>query len=471
MELMYETRLEVTARRGKIHAVQNTPRLHPEPVVVGDTPADAGGASIYGTVLKDGGRLRMWYTPKPANYIGGDIFNIAYAESDDGIHWHKPPMNQVTSEGQATNLVNLQLHCPSVFIDPDAEPNQRYRASGWRRGKDSFKGPDSGYYLASSPDGLHWELDETSQLDGSDVITSVYHPHWRCAWAAHKHMIHYRDMRRRAIWMAFVKNGEWSEPASALIPDDFDDVCAVARGAHMGDYYGMGMQPAGRGMVGFLWNHRFRTAQFQKRGKAAAGLGTYGHLDVTLAYRTGLYDRWLQPGGRQDFIRHQDVPWGAGRVATSSTPVEVEDEHRLYFGGGRTTHDWQHGFTDEADLEAARDHHHRDGGISQIGFAAWPKWRLFGLHADPEGELELKLDFRDSPTRLHLNYACEPGGRIEIELLDHARGETGHTAVLTGDRLDEVVAWNGGAALPANARAARIRLFRATLWAFDLRKA
>jgi len=46
---------------GKISFFQRRPTIHPEPVLVPDSFVDGGGASIYGTVLHDGGRYRMWY--------------------------------------------------------------------------------------------------------------------------------------------------------------------------------------------------------------------------------------------------------------------------------------------------------------------------------------------------------------------------------------------------------------------------
>lgn len=471
MELMYEARLEITGRRGKLHPVQQRPSIHPEPVVIGDSPVDRGGANIYGTVLRDGGVLRMWYSPIPERYVGGDTFEVAYAESDDGIHWRRPALNK--TETQGGNLVNLRLHCPSVFIDPDAAPEQRYRASGWRRGRERFHGPESGYFLACSGDGLDWQIDEQSQLAGSDVITSVYHPHTRCAWTALKHMVFFRDRRRRAIWMAYARDGVWSEPASILIPDDFDDVCAVARGFHLGDYYGMGMQPAGRGMAGFLWNYRQRAAEYAKHPGDPSHMGFFGNLDVTLVYRSGLNDHWQHPSGRQDFIALRDIPWGAQRITTSSVPVEVGDEHRLYFGTGHTSHDWQYGFSREEDLQAARDSLDRDGLRNKIGFASWPKWRLFGLRADPEGEFTLNVGSTGTQSRLHLNYACAAEGRVEVCRLDAAGKETGPMVCLDGDALDAAVEWPGEAALPKNEKTCkvRIRLLRATLWAWRVASA
>ena len=61
-------------------------------------------------------------------------------------------------------------------------------------------------------------------------------------------------LSRRSIWNSEFADGQWSsQDNAALIPDDYDDVAAQARGFISGDYYGMGMMAAGSGTVGFIW--------------------------------------------------------------------------------------------------------------------------------------------------------------------------------------------------------------------------
>ena len=62
-------------------------------------------------------------------------------------------------------------------------------------------------------------------------------------------------MGRRSIHTAECRQGVYSDAVTALYADEFDDLCAVTRGFHSCDYYGMGMLPAGAGTVGFLWNY------------------------------------------------------------------------------------------------------------------------------------------------------------------------------------------------------------------------
>jgi hypothetical protein len=47
----------------------------------------------YGTVVEENGRVRLWYQSLGKHYAPGknpDFMGLAYAESDDGIHFRKP---------------------------------------------------------------------------------------------------------------------------------------------------------------------------------------------------------------------------------------------------------------------------------------------------------------------------------------------------------------------------------------------
>ena len=61
MELLFESRMNVLDCEGRIKFIQVKPVIHPEPVIRPDTAVDGSWVSIYGTVLRDGGRFRMWY--------------------------------------------------------------------------------------------------------------------------------------------------------------------------------------------------------------------------------------------------------------------------------------------------------------------------------------------------------------------------------------------------------------------------
>jgi len=469
VELLFESRLEIRRIDGRVRAVQARPEVLPEPVVLPDSAIDGTGASIYGTVLQDGGRFRMWYQAWPRDWNGRTVDSVAYAESEDGYHWTKPDLGLGVDDGPSSNLTDLALHSPAVFVDPEAEPSHRYRATGYTGpGRPGARADVStaGYYTAHSADGLHWELDdERPRWLSGDVITSVYHPLRRQAIAAMKFNPWAGGIARRAIWTAEYTHGRWGAPRAALIPDAYDDVCALSRGYASGDYYGMGMLPAGRGMAGFLWH--FRHALPRTPG---SGRGIFGAVDVGLAFQSGPGEPWLLPHAREDWITHGVHPWASGCVYTATCPVTVGDEQRLYITGTTLSHGW---YLDENwRLDARRYEAMKGEGRMAIGVVRWPRDRLFGLRADPEGTVDLHLGDVPSGATLLLNYCAEPGGSVRVEALDREGHSLRDSVALEGEAVEGVAAWRRGAALPAGHEeglTVRLHLERASVYAYEVR--
>lgn len=469
MELLFETRLDIAAIEGKLYFRQIKPEVHPEPVLQPDRFTDGAGTSIYGTVLRDGGRYRMWYQSWPQDWDGRDVDLVGYAESDNGLDWHKPDLGIVEYGDQPNNLCNLGFHSPSVFIDPRAPDSHRYRATGYtgpgRKGAhQQIARP--GYYTAHSADGLHWELDKaTPQWHSGDVITSIYHPTQDRAIVACKFTPRVNGFRRRSIWNAELRDGQWSDEAhAALLPDEFDDICAMARGYASGDYYGMGMMPAGQGTVGFLWQFRHNLPR-----TAGAGAGVFGVVDVSLVYQASQGDRWLHRPGREDFISHEQTPWMPGGIYTSSCPVEVGGEQWLYITGAGHTHGWY--VNDHWQVIEQRKREMIAAHMARLGVVKWPKDRLFGFRADPEGVLELSLRLPDRPVELKLNYRADTPGSIRVELPGIAGHSLAEAVPLVGDSLAGAAAWKSGTLIapqPDGILRARLHLDRAEVFAYEL---
>jgi hypothetical protein len=475
MELFFESRTNLTGASGfhgtfgKLNFFQRPPTLHPEPVLSPDSFVDGAGTSIYGTVLRDGGIYRMWYQAWPRDWNGQNCDLIGYAESNDGISWRKPRLGLVDYQGRDNNLVDLSGHPPSVFIDPEAPATHRYRATmctggGHQGARAHLKG--YGYYTAHSADGLSWEYDQHEpQWRSADVITSLYHPGQRRAIVALRYMPRCNGFPRRAIWNAELRNGQWSPAQAALIPDEFDDVAAVARGFGSGDYYGMGMMPAGSGTVGFLWQFRHALPRC-----TPWGYGVFGVVDVSLAYQSGRGDRWLHVPGRPEFLHHCQPAWGQGGIYTASCPVEVGDEQWLYFAAAARTHGW---YMDEKfKINEPLKQELIDGGMCRIGFARWPKWRLFGFRSDPQGGLDLNVGRLPDDIELRLNYCCQKGGSVRAEILKHEGYALSDAVALTGDELAGTIAWRGGSRIPASPEAdrlVRLHLDRAEIYAYEVR--
>ena len=470
MELLFESRPSLSNITGKMDFIQHKPTLHPDPVLEGNCFADGAGASIYGSVLNDGGTYRMWYQAWPEDWLNYDVALVGYAESDDGITWRKPVLNLVDHGGTRNNLCNLGFHAPSVFIDPEAPETHRYRAAGCCVPKHKGGHPQAtirGYYTAHSSDGLSWDLDSSAPTwESSDVITSIYHPGRKQGIAALKYNGRLGGFRRRSIWHATLGNGEWSQPTASLIPDEFDDVAARSRGFVSGDYYGMGMMPASLGTVGFIW-------QFRHRLPVAPGNmgGLFGATDITLAYQYEENACWIHMPGRPDFLKHGSVPWAPGGIYSASNITECGNEHRLYVSGATRSHGWYLDQTPAVIPE--RQKQLAEMGLSRIGFASWPKWRLFGFNADPEGALDIDLGPVSQPCYLMLNYETESGGSVRTELLadETLDGYSLDDATpLGGNQISANASWKSGAIIQPNDRkvSARVYLDRATIYAYEL---
>jgi len=475
MELLFESRTNLGGFTGHLNFVQYRPRIHPEPVVRPDTFADGAGVSIYGSVLRDGGKLRMWYHAIPQDWdYQTDMSSIAYAESDDGISWSKPALGILQHGPEPNNLTNLGLHSATVFIDPDSPPSHRYRATGCGYQGLFLVHPDieqMGYYTAHSADGLQWTLDAPApRWQSADVITSVYHPGRRASVTALKYSPRWMRMGRRSIHTAEFRDGAYSDAVSALYPDEFDDICAATRGFHSCDYYGMGMLPAGQGLVGFLWNYWH---ELPYTGNPTCPFALYGTSDITLVYQPEAGGRWFHMPGRPIFVDHTSVPWARnGWINSAANVVEVGDEHRLYFSGTPNSHGF--GWTPEwKAMPQWVEYQQRHGG-SGITFASWPKWRLFGFESDPEGALTINLGPIAQPSELFVNYeVIKPDGsvRAEVQIGDGAKAQALEDSIpLTGDGVAVKATWTTGTVIPASPSATvTLYLENARVYAYEVR--
>ena len=480
MELLFESRLEITRLVGRIYPVQERPVIEPDPIFVGGSQMDSAGDSCFGAVLYDKGIYRMWYEVNTAGNKDGELEKlVAYAESNDGLNWKKPILKQVDFNGFQNNLINIPFLTLSVFIDPQASDEYRYRATGFVRKDCKMKnGQDvhRGYNTAHSSDGINWIVDPRPDWSQQDVITSIYHPHRKCGLVAMKHVPRFGGFIRRSIWTAELHEKYAEKGKCALIPDNFDDVCAISKGFVSGDYYGMGMLPAQKGTVGFLWQFRHSAPKMQGRDNGHNEYGVFGSVDVSLVYQPGKNERWLHPSGRVDFFSHRNAPeWASGCIYTASCPIEKEDEHWLYITGTKRTHGW---YVDEKwNVNSELKKIMLKEGITNIGLARWPKYRLFGFRADPYGEIDINLGELTSPVKLKLNLKTEKNGYLKTALIMDGQTLKGYgeeeAIPLSGDYTNVTVSWKHGSLIhPSNGKDIKLRIFldKASVFAYKLQE-
>ena len=168
-------RLELMLDNALIDSMSGDARLmlhHPVPreiVFRTDAPWE-GNASSYQSVFRDGDICRMYYRGghykdggKPAEVREPHPWVLCYAESKDGLTWHRPKLGIREWEGSTANNIVLDTAmmaafqgCPahtSVFVDknPDCPADQRIKII-------AFGAKPRGLYVLGSPDGLHFRV-------------------------------------------------------------------------------------------------------------------------------------------------------------------------------------------------------------------------------------------------------------------------------------------------------------------------
>ncbi len=106
------------------------------------------------------GKWRMWY-------IGGDEMLPLYAESEDGLNWHRPELDRVQWKGEMrNNIINLgfkgsgkENRIVLLRDEEESDPSKRYK--GLTR--------ISGHLIPfCSPDGLDWRKIDAGSVPSND---------------------------------------------------------------------------------------------------------------------------------------------------------------------------------------------------------------------------------------------------------------------------------------------------------------
>ena len=421
--------------------------------------------TIYGSVLLDQGRYRMWYKSG---------MGCAYAQSDDGIRWSKPSLDFVEIEGQKTNLLwkkKSKKQPPGDFPyyyelfgvhrdNVEADPQRRYKMGfldiDWEHkgeGGDPFHpGQRRGMGVAASADGLHWKLLDNfateAICDGAthwmfDPARKLYVlygrtrkevPQLKAAWSKYDWFRNWYSARAVARLESkdFV-HWDYTKPDTApvvLTPDENDlpitEIYSIKVFPYEGVYIGL-------------------VQVFHATPEQAS-------LDVQLAVsRDGVH--FTRVGDRSPFIPLGPVgSWDRfNQSLANNDPIAVGDELRIYYGGRAYRHGPYNG---------------PDKGPEQsgIGMATIPRDRFVALESSFDGGQILTKPLLLKSPNLHLN-ANARFGEIAIELVDGAGRVIGRCKPVREDKLDISVAWEtapGGLEKPASLR---IHLKNARLFA------
>jgi hypothetical protein len=446
-----------------------------------------GGANRSVSVFKDGQIYRMYYrdfarvtngwTIKGG--VGDEDIGCCYAESTDGIHWKRVPINRYQTEDlKVNNIIFAGTGATgfAVFKDsnPHCPPDARYKSIGrvmFRAGADPAPPkrdktgydwlPQIGILAFKSPDGLHWKVMQTKRI----IKKGEFDSHNVAFWdgARQRYVSFFR------IWMP---DGTRIRSVATLTSKDF-----------------------------LNWSD---PPSWLKYRRATTGLAT------KKAHPTHLYDNNIMPYYRAPhIIMGFPMRMIGGRVRVKDNPLKeetaVNDTGFMTSRDGLHFRRWREGFIrpgphlgrwwNENNCIAwgmLETKSHIEGAPPELSFFANEYYadprrsnlrrytlRLDGfvsLHADETGEVVTRpLVFNGK--ELTMNFATSGIGSVRAELQD-ANGKPiqGFTLKdsreIFGDSINEVVTWKGNSNLQELAvRPIRIRFVMedADIWSIRFR--
>lgn len=377
------------------------------PIVKKDHAWEGWGPYVYGTILWDGGKLRMWYQG-----IGKGSADVSYAESTDGINWTKPELGIVEYDGsKKSNIVGPSnaCHIPSIIRVPNpSSPDKQWAMYG-------YAGEPS---VAYSPNGLHWDWkrkpEQRALFASSDVTNFFYDPYTNRFTATYKTT----NRRHRAVGVAVSSDGlKWRKPVEGAVfgADDLDPDATQVYGMPVFPYQGM--------YIGQPWIYHARWIKYGKYAKPEvmyeAQEGSERTVDVQLAWSHDLLS-WTRTAKREPFIAlGPEGAWDSKMIYTARAPVIVGDKLFFYYGGFDTIHD---------DNKSAK---------GAIGLATLRIDGFCSMHAgSKEGWLISRREVFNTPV-VTINAKCSPGGSVRAELLDRSN------KVIPGFSRQDCIAFTG----------------------------
>lgn len=175
--------------------------------LIADKPWESWQMGGMSSLLHVNGKFQLWYGVSHG-IRNGEEYAIAYAESDDGIHWTKPELGLVEYNKSTKNnlVVAFNSVIGQVFIEPEAPSDECYKMLVAIFPPDY---PKVKRYLSllASPDGLHWTKPD------KDVV-----PDGEFALDTQSQAFYDRD---RKSYVLFTRMGPWRQVGRSESKDPF----------------------------------------------------------------------------------------------------------------------------------------------------------------------------------------------------------------------------------------------------------
>ena len=371
-------------------------------------------------------KFRMWYWSwRRWHKLSNDQeirFATSYATSHDGVHWNVPDLDLYKIAGMADRNVVIPyglMH--GLFYEPhEPDPQKRFKALVCVEAKN----PEisEGYYLHTSPDGVHWKADLSRQIlpslrkydlpqSGIGDTTRFWWDPLRKKYIGDVKFVIPGKLRCRGI-MESDDLVHWTRPRPTFFArQERTQIYGHTGFAYQGLY------------VGTRWIY---VPDFN--------LNTHS-MNVELdTSRDG--HAWTRVGAGQPFMdfNHQRDTWDASRVKPTAL-LEVGDEIWIYYAAAPTGEDVKNPEFPDA---------HRVG--YSTGLAKLPRDRFASINGEDEiGTLLTRpLDFQGH--RLHVNAAVADNGELRVGILTRdEQSISGYTPAdslpITGDSINLPVSW------------------------------
>lgn len=422
-------------------------------------------ATMYGSVVRDGDKFKMWYKSG---------MGVGYAESNDGIAWTRPRLDVPLIDGERTNIL---LRKKSKTEGPDGFPNfyelfgvhrddresdsaRRYKMGflniDWKyKGSDGdpwHKGQRRGLGVAGSADGVHWKLIDPWATEA--IVDGA--THWMIDPASERYVLYGRTRKALpevvAAWSGhdWFKNWFSGRAVARVESTDFlrwdfrkPDTAPVALTADLQDkpgteIYSMKVFPYEGIYIGLV--------------QVFHATPDDSTLDVQLAVSRDT-THFARVGDRGSFISLGPVgSWDRFNLSLANNdPIAVGDDLRFYYGGRM----YRHGPYSGPDKGPEK---------SGIGFATIKRDRFVALESSFGGGEIVTRPLTLKGTRLHLNAKAD-FGEIVLELLDASGNSMARSKPVQRDGLDIPIEWTREVQLPREPVTLRIKLANARLFA------
>ena len=410
-------------------------KLDINPVFQSEREWEASGIH-WGSVLKSevDGTFKLFYSTSFAlageqetvtidnAEVGAREHVCCYAESDDGVSWHRPSLNRMFQDVFPDN--NIIWHWPGYYNDSlsviedtvDPDPQRRFKMLIYHSEKED---PDlCGGFTFVSPDGLEWTR-TSAQLPTQDA---------ECLW----------QDRRSGRYYAFLKDRvghnrsrllctsedfvEWSDPQWVFTPDHGD-----SEGTNF--YNQTAFTMAGR-TLGFLNVYDVATQ--------TSWVELVESGDTFSWRRMPSRSPLLQPSGPGSLD-------GGGAYLGLNEPILMGDEYWYYY-------------------YASPNRHSESGAPKRqkptLCVAAFTVNRLVGQQTEGEGWFNT-VPFRCPGGRLRLNSVCAEPVTVALQRPGYGGEIPGFTSEecepVSGDHQDREIRWQSGRS-PADLEGRFIRI-------------